>query len=232
MILSEELGQVRDAVRTFVSEQITPHAARWDRESIFPAQALKGLAELGCYGVAVPEQWGGAGLDYLALALVIEEIAAGDGGTSTVISVTNCPVNAILMRYGNEAQQKKWLTLLAQGEMLGAFCLTEPHVGSDASALRTTAARGLWTLVKTMLGPQKTSSSSVTASYTDTWFWILTLRPMTTSLPTNTPWPREQPSPMRAPAQTCAKCHTRVPAPICAHSSTMALGWAQKGAGS
>ena len=80
-------------------------------------------------------------LDYLSLALVLEEIAAGDGGTSTVISVTNCPVNAILMRYGSEAQKQQWLAPLARGEMLGAFCLTEPHVGSDASALRTTATR-------------------------------------------------------------------------------------------
>src|SRR5205085_404544 len=83
----------------------------------------------------------GAGLDYLTLALVLEEIAAGDGGTSTAISVTNCPVNAILMRYGNAAQKQKWLTRLAQGELLGVFCLTEPHVGSDASALRATATR-------------------------------------------------------------------------------------------
>ena len=141
MILSEELGQVRDAVRTFVSEQITPHAARWDRESIFPAQALKGLAELGCYGVAVPEQWGGAGLDYTALAVIIEEVAAGDGATSTILSVNNCPVCSILMAYANDAQKDQWLTPLASGEMLGAFCLTEPPVGSDASALRTTARR-------------------------------------------------------------------------------------------
>jgi len=141
MILSEELGQVRDAVRTFVSEQITPHAARWDRESIFPAQALKGLAELGCYGVAVPEQWGGAGLDYTALAVIIEEVAAGDGATSTILSVNNCPVCSILMAYANDAQKALWLKPLASGEMLGAFCLTEPHVGSDASALKTTAQR-------------------------------------------------------------------------------------------
>jgi len=141
MILSEELGQVRDAVRTFVSEQITPHAARWDRESIFPAQALKGLAELGCYGVAVPEQWGGAGLDYTALAVIIEEVAAGDGATSTILSVNNCPVCSILMAYANDAQKALWLKPLASGEMLGAFCLTEPHVGSDASALKTTARR-------------------------------------------------------------------------------------------
>ena len=89
----------------------------------------------------MPEDYGGAGLDYLSLALVLEEIAAGDGGTSTAISVTNCPVNAILMRYGNDAQKKKWLTRLARGEMLGVFCLTEPHVGSDASGLKSTATR-------------------------------------------------------------------------------------------
>ncbi|HEY0884863.1 MAG TPA: acyl-CoA dehydrogenase family protein, partial [Ramlibacter sp.] len=77
----------------------------------------------------------------LTLALVLEEIAAGDGGTSTAISVTNCPVNAILMRYGSDAQKQRWLGPLARGELLGAFCLTEPHVGSDASALRTTATR-------------------------------------------------------------------------------------------
>jgi butyryl-CoA dehydrogenase len=87
----------------------------------------------------VPEEFGGANLDYLTLALVLEEIAAGDGGTSTVISVTNCPVNAILLRYGNTQQKKQWLTPLARGEMLGAFALTEPHAGSDASALQTTA---------------------------------------------------------------------------------------------
>jgi alkylation response protein AidB-like acyl-CoA dehydrogenase len=141
MILTEELSQVRDAVRTFVAEQITPHAARWDREREFPAQALSGLAALGCYGVAVPEALGGAGLNYTALAVILEEIAAGDGATSTVVSVNNCPVCSILMAYANEAQQQQWLAPLARGDMLGAFCLTEPHVGSDASALRTTARR-------------------------------------------------------------------------------------------
>ncbi len=132
---------IRDAVRTFATEQIAPHAARWDKEHHFPKDVHQGLAALGAYGICVPEELGGAGLDYLTLALVLEEIAAGDGGTSTAISVTNCPVNAILMRCGNAAQQKQWLTPLAQGHMLGAFCLTEPHVGSDASALRTTATR-------------------------------------------------------------------------------------------
>lgn len=141
MLLNEDQQMIRDAVRSFVQAQITPHAARWDKEHHFPKDVHQGLAALGCYGICVPEQYGGAGLDYLSLAVVLEEIAAGDGGTSTVISVTNCPVNAILMRYGSEAQKQQWLTPLARGEMLGAFCLTEPHVGSDASALRTTAVR-------------------------------------------------------------------------------------------
>jgi butyryl-CoA dehydrogenase len=141
LILNSEQEQVRDAVRAFAQAELWPHAARWDKEHMFPLDAHKGLAALGAYGICVPEEFGGANLDYLTLALVIEEIAAGDGGTSTAISVTNCPVNAILMRYGNAAQKKQWLTRLAQGDMLGVFCLTEPHVGSDASSLRTTAVK-------------------------------------------------------------------------------------------
>ncbi|MEJ7931031.1 acyl-CoA dehydrogenase family protein [Ramlibacter sp. AN1015] len=141
MLLTPDQEMIREAVRAFAQEQLWPHAARWDREHTFPREAHRGLAALGCYGVVVPESLGGAGLDYVSLALVLEEIAAGDGGTSTAISVTNCPVNAILMRYGSPAQQQRWLVPLAQGELLGAFCLTEPHVGSDASALRTSAVR-------------------------------------------------------------------------------------------
>jgi butyryl-CoA dehydrogenase len=141
MLLTPDQEMIRDAVRDFAREQLWPHAAQWDRERTFPRAAHQGLAALGAYGICVPEEYGGAGLDYTTLALVLEEIAAGDGGTSTAISVTNCPVNAILMRYGSEAQKKQWLTRLAQGELLGVFCLTEPHVGSDASALKTTARK-------------------------------------------------------------------------------------------
>ena len=141
MLLSQDQEMIRDAVRAFAQEQLWPHAAQWDKEHTFPKAAHQGLAALGAYGICVPEEWGGAHLDYLTLALVLEEIAAGDGGTSTAISVTNCPVNAILMAYGNAAQKKQWLTPLAQGQMLGAFCLTEPHVGSDASALTTSAVQ-------------------------------------------------------------------------------------------
>ena len=141
MLLSSEHTMVRDAVREFVQSEIWPHAAEWDRTHHFPKDVHRGLAQLGCYGICVPESLGGAGLDYLTLALVLEEIAAGDGGTRTVSSVTNCPVNAILMMYGSEAQKEQWLRPLAQGDMLGAFCLTEPQVGSDASALATTAVK-------------------------------------------------------------------------------------------
>ncbi len=141
MLLSEQHQMIRDVLRDFSQQQLTPNAARWDKERKFPKDALKQLAALGAFGVAVPQEDGGAGLDYLSLALVIEEIAAGDGGVSTIISVNNCPVCSIAMSYANEAQKRDWLLPLAKGDMLGAFCLTEPHAGSDASALRTTARR-------------------------------------------------------------------------------------------
>ncbi|MBR7747898.1 acyl-CoA dehydrogenase family protein [Undibacterium baiyunense] len=139
MQLTSEHEMIRDAVRSFVQERITPNAARWDKEHHFPAEELKELAAMGAYGVAVPEEFGGAGMDYLSLALVLEEIAAGDGGTSTVVSVNNCPVCSIGMMYANAEQKEQWLRPLASGEKLGAFCLTEPHAGSDAADLRTTA---------------------------------------------------------------------------------------------
>jgi len=141
MILSEEHQMIRDALRSYAQERLAPNAARWDREHYFPKDELKELAGLGAFGVAVPEQYGGAGLDYVSLALVLEEIAAGDGGTSTIISVNNCPVCSIAMMYANDEQKERFLRPLAQGEMLGAFALTEPHTGSDASALRTTAVK-------------------------------------------------------------------------------------------
>ncbi|MFZ9572633.1 MAG: acyl-CoA dehydrogenase family protein [Limnohabitans sp.] len=141
MLLTPDQEMIREAVRDFAQQELWPNAAEWDKQHHFPKDVHQGLAALGAYGICVPDSLGGAGLDYLTLALVLEEIAAGDGGTSTAISVTNCPVNAILMKYGNAAQQEQWLRPLAQGQMLGAFCLTEPHVGSDASALRTTAVR-------------------------------------------------------------------------------------------
>jgi len=141
MLLSDDHLAVQDAVRAYVQDRIAPQAARWDKEHHFPREELAGLAALGCYGVAVPTDYDGAGLDYLALSIILEEIAAGDGATSTVVSVNNCPVCSILMAFGNEEQKQRFLKPLARGDMLGAFCLTEPHVGSEAGGLKTTAVR-------------------------------------------------------------------------------------------
>jgi butyryl-CoA dehydrogenase len=141
MLLTEDHLAVQDAVRAYVQDRIAPQAAQWDKSHHFPAAELKGLAALGCYGIAVPTDYDGAGLDYLALAVILEEIAAGDGATSTVVSVTNCPVNSILMAWATEAQKQQWLRPLARGDMLGAFCLTEPHAGSQADGLKTTAVK-------------------------------------------------------------------------------------------
>src|SRR5712691_5126650 len=116
------------------------NAARWDREKHFPKEALKGLAAMGLYGVAIAQEWDGAGLDYTSLAVACEEIAAGDCSTATIIAVNNL-VAGILAGYGNEAQKHKFLKPVAKGEMLGAFALTEPHVGSDAAAITTRAER-------------------------------------------------------------------------------------------
>ncbi len=138
-LLSPEHEQIRDAVRDFVAREVAPHAAAWDKHATFPKEALRGLAELGLFGVFVPEEYDGAGLDYTALAVALEEVAAGDGATSTILSVNNCPVCNILVNYGSPAQKQQWLKPLARGAMLGAFALTEPHAGSDASSLRTTA---------------------------------------------------------------------------------------------
>jgi butyryl-CoA dehydrogenase len=140
-MLSNEHRLLRDSLRDFAQQRLAPFAAEWDRNATFPKEALAELAALGTFGIAVPDHYGGAGMDYLALAIALEEIAAGDGATSTIISVNNCPVCSILMGWATEDQKRRYLVPLARGEMLGAFCLTEPHVGSEASGLRTTARR-------------------------------------------------------------------------------------------
>ena len=132
--------QIRQAVRRFAKEQLAPHAAQWDREKTFPRDALAGLAAMGLYAVAVPEELGGAGLDYTSLAVACEEISAGDCATATIVSVNNL-VAGILAGYGNDFQKNTFLKPLARGERIGAFALTEPHVGSDAAAITTRAER-------------------------------------------------------------------------------------------
>jgi len=141
MILTTEQEMIRDSMRTFSQERLAPFSAEWDKTHAFPAQAINELGELGAMGMVIPEEWGGAGMDYMSLVLTLEEIAAGDGSTSTIVSVQNSLACGITLKYGSQSQKEEWLKPLARGEKLGCFCLTEPHTGSDASAITTRADR-------------------------------------------------------------------------------------------
>ncbi len=141
MLLTHEQEMIRDSVRAFAGERLAPFAAEWDRNATFPREALAEMGRMGLMGVCVPERWGGAGLDHVSLALVLEEVAAGDGACSTMLSVQNSVVCGPINAFGTDAQKERWLKPLAAGEKLGCFCLTEPHVGSDAAAIRTRAER-------------------------------------------------------------------------------------------
>jgi alkylation response protein AidB-like acyl-CoA dehydrogenase len=141
MQLSETQLMIRDAARSFAREQLLPNAAEWDRISAFPSAALAEMGKLGFMGMQVPEEWGGAGVDHVAYALAVEEIAAGDGSCSTIMSVHNSVVCMPILKFGTTEQKEKWLRKLAGGEMLGCFCLTEPQVGSEAAAIKTRAKR-------------------------------------------------------------------------------------------
>jgi alkylation response protein AidB-like acyl-CoA dehydrogenase len=140
MSLAAHHQQLRDAVRRFARERLAPNAARWDREKAFPRDEVAELGAMGLYGVSIPEAQGGAGMDGTALAIACEEIAAGDGATCTIIMVTNLVAN-ILQGYADAAQKREFLEPIARGKALGAFCLTEPHAGSDAAAITTRAEK-------------------------------------------------------------------------------------------
>ena len=141
MLLNEEQRMIRDTIRDFAAHRLAPNAAEWDRTATFPAAALRELAELGLFGILVPEQWGGSHIGYLALAVALEEVAAGDGATSTILSVHNSVGCGPILHFGDDWQKETFLRPMASGKLLGAFALTEPHVGSDAGALRTRARR-------------------------------------------------------------------------------------------
>ncbi len=142
MVLSEQQRLVRDTAATYAREVLVPNARAWEDEGAIPPAVLQEMGELGFMGMTVAPEHGGAGLDYVSYALALIEIAAGDGGLSTLMSVNNAPVCAILESVGSDAQRSRFLAPLAAGRMIGAFALTEPEAGSDAAALRTTAARG------------------------------------------------------------------------------------------
>ena len=141
MILTEEHEIIRETARDFARRALAPYSAEWDREATFPRAALRELGELGFLGMTVPVEWGGAGTDYIAYALALEEIAAGDGAVSTIMSGHNSVGCMPLVQYGTLAQNEKYLRPMASGELLSAFCLTEPQSGSDAAAVRTRAER-------------------------------------------------------------------------------------------
>ncbi len=141
MQLNEDQTMIRDAARAFAEGELAPGAMERDRTGEPPLDLLRQMGGLGLMGMTVPEQWGGAGADMTSYVLALMEVAAADGAVSTVMSVNNSPCCAALMRYGNDAQREQWLRPQATGDIIGAFCLTEPQAGSDASNLRTRAVR-------------------------------------------------------------------------------------------
>jgi len=141
MLLTEEQEQVRDIAREFAQRSLLPHSAEWDSQAMFPQEALRELGRLGFMGMTVPVEWDGAGFDYVAYALALEEIAAGDGAVSTIMSGHNSVGCMPLVEYGSPEQKEKYLRPMARGELLSAFCLSEPQSGSDAGEIRTRAER-------------------------------------------------------------------------------------------
>ena len=141
MLATSEQLQIRDAAQQFAQERLKPFAAEWDKQHRFPREAINEMAGLGFFGMLVPEEWGGCDTGYQAYAMALEEIAAGDGSCSTIMSVHNSVGCVPILKYGTEQQKREFLIPLASGAMLGAFALTEPQAGSDASDLKTRARR-------------------------------------------------------------------------------------------
>ncbi|MHA6689804.1 acyl-CoA dehydrogenase family protein [Devosia sp. A449] len=141
MILSDDQSMVREMARRFAAERIAPFAAEWDRSKQFPHEQVAEMGALGLMGMLVPEEFDGSDTGYIAYALAIEEIAAGDGALSTVLSVHSSVGCAPILAFGSAAQKATYLPKMARGEWLGAFCLTEAQAGSDAAAISTRARK-------------------------------------------------------------------------------------------
>jgi alkylation response protein AidB-like acyl-CoA dehydrogenase len=171
MLLTEEQELIRDTARAFAQEKVLPNVRAWELAGEIPRALLGEMGKLGFMGMTVPPEWGGAGANMVSYVLALEEIAAADGGLSTVMSVNNSPDCAALQAYGSPEQKEKWLKPLARGEILGAFCLTEPHTGSDASNIRTRAVRkgNGWVLngVKQFITSGRTADMALVFAVTD-----------------------------------------------------------------
>src|SRR6266568_3882277 len=139
--LKDHQKLIRDTVRQFMEAEVRPFVKEWEKQEKFPAEAIKKLGEMGCCGMLVPEEWGGPGLDTVSYVLMLEEVARVFTAMSTALGVTNSAVQAPLLLFGTEAQKKKYLRQMATGEMIGAFCLTEPAAGSDAAGIQARAVR-------------------------------------------------------------------------------------------
>jgi butyryl-CoA dehydrogenase len=165
MILNDDQERFQTAAREFVQRAVVPNAAAWEEARGFPRALLREMGQMGLMSVTVPQKWGGTGADYVSYALTLMEIAAGDGALSTLVSGQNSVLCMPLVNFGNDAQRERFLRPTASGEMLGAFALTEPHGGSDASDMKTTAVRtaGGWRI-------NGTKAFITTASIAD---WVL-----------------------------------------------------------
>ncbi|MGH6894336.1 MAG: acyl-CoA dehydrogenase family protein [Dongiaceae bacterium] len=141
MIMTEEQRQIVDMARDFAEGELKPHATEWEAAGYVPDSVVAKMGELGLMGMLVPEEWGGAGVDYQTYALVVEELSAGDASVSTIMSVHTSVVCLPILNFGTEAQKQRFLRPLSAGGMVGAFCLTEPGAGSDAAAIKTRATR-------------------------------------------------------------------------------------------
>jgi butyryl-CoA dehydrogenase len=213
--LTEAQALIRDTARSFARAELAPHAARWDREARFPAEALRAMAGLGFMGMLVPEPWGGAGADHVAYALALEEIAAGDGACSTIMSVHNSVACMPILHFGSEAQKERFLRPLTCGEMLGCFCLTEPQAGSDASAIRTRARRdgNHWVLdgTKQFITSGQHADLAIVFAITDPAkgrrasrpSWCRPARPAGTSRASSTNSGSARPTPRRSSSTAC-----------------------------
>ena len=139
--LSDDQHLLKDTIRQFMEAEVRPHLREYEKQEHFPAEEVRRLGELGCCGMTVPEEWGGAGTDTLTYVLMLEEVARVCASTAVTLSVTNSVAAAPIARHGTTAQKETILKRLARGEWLGAFCLTEPQAGSDSAAITTRAER-------------------------------------------------------------------------------------------
>lgn len=141
MLLNEQQASIRDVARKFARDEISPFAAQWDRDETVPLETLAKMGRLGLFGVCVPEQWGGAGADFVSYVSAMEAIAYGDAGVANMMAAANSPVAAALVAFGNDYQKERFLRPIASGKSLAAILLSEPQAGSDAASICTRAER-------------------------------------------------------------------------------------------